>query len=78
MFCFEICTPEGRGGEKGGNANFKTKHTEPWTQEIPSAQALLAILSLVISNFVHCSIGVFGGGGGRSAGYFFPSAISSI
>ena len=27
MFLFEICTPEGRGGEKGGNANFKTKHT---------------------------------------------------
>ena len=24
-------------GEKGGNANFKTKHTEPLTQEIPSA-----------------------------------------
>ena len=37
MFCFEICTSEGRGGEKGGNANLKTKHTEPFTQEIPSA-----------------------------------------
>ena len=37
MFCFEICTPEGRGGERGGNANFKSKHTEPLVQEIPSA-----------------------------------------
>ena len=37
MFCFEICTPEGRGGDKGGSANFKTKHTEPLTQEMPSA-----------------------------------------
>ena len=35
--CFEICTPEGRGREKGGSANFKMKHTEPLTQEIPSA-----------------------------------------
>ena len=34
---FEICTPEERGGEKGGSANFKTKHTEPLTQEIPCA-----------------------------------------
>ena len=34
VICFEICTPEGRGGEKGGIANFKTKHTEPLTQEI--------------------------------------------
>ena len=31
MFCFEICTPE---GSKGGNANFKTRHTESLTQEI--------------------------------------------
>ena len=37
MFSFEICTPEGRGGERGGSANIKTKHTEPLTQEIPSA-----------------------------------------
>ena len=28
---------ERAGGEEGGNANFKTKHTEPRTQEIPSA-----------------------------------------
>ena len=35
MLCFEICTPEGRGGEKGGSVNFKAKHTEPLTQEIP-------------------------------------------
>ena len=27
MFCFEICTKE-RGGEKGGSANFKTKHAQ--------------------------------------------------
>ena len=33
VICFEICTPEGRGGEKGGIANFKTKHTEPFTQD---------------------------------------------
>ena len=32
--CFEIFTAEGRGGEKGGNANFKTKHTEPLNAEI--------------------------------------------
>ena len=31
-----ICTPERRGGEKGGNANFETKHTEILTQEITS------------------------------------------
>ena len=30
LFCFEIFTPEVGGGEKGGNANFKTKHTEHW------------------------------------------------
>ena len=30
LFCFEICTPEGRGGEEGGIANFKSKHTEPF------------------------------------------------
>ena len=35
VFCSEICTPKGRGGEKGGSANFKTKHTEPLTQVIP-------------------------------------------
>ena len=23
MFCFEICTPKGRGGKQGGNAHFK-------------------------------------------------------
>ena len=34
LACFEICTPEGRVGEKGGNANFKTKHTEPLTLEM--------------------------------------------
>ena len=29
MFCFEICTPEGRGGEKVGSANFqKTQNQE--------------------------------------------------
>ena len=26
LFCFEICIPEGRGSEKGGNANVKTRH----------------------------------------------------
>ena len=31
QFCFEIFTPEGRGGGKGGSANFKTKRTEPLT-----------------------------------------------
>ena len=36
VFCFEICTPEVRGGEKGGSANFKTKRTEPFIQEITS------------------------------------------
>ena len=28
LFCFE-----GRGGEKGGSANFKAKHTEPFIPE---------------------------------------------
>ena len=28
---------EGREGEKGGNDNFKIKHTEPLTSEIPRA-----------------------------------------
>ena len=37
VFCFEICTAEGREGEKGGNANFTTKHKEPLAKEIPSA-----------------------------------------
>ena len=36
MFGFEICTPEGRGGNEEGNANFKTNHTEPLTQELTS------------------------------------------
>ena len=36
-FCLEICTPDGEKGKKGGNANFKTKHAEPLTQEITSA-----------------------------------------
>ena len=35
MFCFENCIPEGKGGEKGGNVNFKIKRTEPLTQELP-------------------------------------------
>ena len=55
MFCFEICTPEGRGGEKGGSTNFKTKHTEPFTQEIPSA--------------LHCTPEGRGGEKGGSANY---------
>ena len=35
LFCVETCSTEGRGGEKGGSANSKIKHTEPLTQEIP-------------------------------------------
>ena len=31
LLCFEICTTEGRGGEKGGSANFEIEHTEPLT-----------------------------------------------
>ena len=27
LFCFETCITEGRGGEKGESANFKTKYT---------------------------------------------------
>ena len=42
VFCLEICTPGGRGGEKGGSASFKTKHIEPLTQETPSALYMLA------------------------------------
>ena len=29
--CFEKCTTEGRGGKKGGSANFKKSHTESFT-----------------------------------------------
>ena len=48
MFCFEIFTPEGRGEEVGGNANFKTKHTEePLTQEITSPLLLLEQVQLL-------------------------------
>ena len=36
LFCFETCTIEGRGGEKGGSANSRTKHTEPLTQGLIS------------------------------------------
>ena len=32
-----------RGRVKGGNTNVKTKHTEPLTQEIPSALYLLVL-----------------------------------
>ena len=31
LFRSEICTPDRRGGEQGGSANFKTKRTEPLT-----------------------------------------------
>ena len=34
VFWFENYTTEGRGGEKGGSANFKTKHIEPMTSQI--------------------------------------------
>ena len=34
LFCFENCIPEGRGREKAGSANFKTKHSETLVQEI--------------------------------------------
>ena len=43
-FCFEICAPEGRGDEKGGGANFKTNHTEPYMPEYPALVYLLATL----------------------------------
>ena len=36
LFCFENCTPEGRGGGKGGSANFKTRQTEPFILEYPA------------------------------------------
>ena len=55
MFRYEIFTPVGRGGEKGGIAHFKTKHTEPFTQEIPSA--------------LYCTPKGRGGGKGRSANF---------
>ena len=31
IVCSDNCTTEGRGGENGGSANTKTKHTEPLT-----------------------------------------------
>ena len=46
LFRFETCTTEVRGGEKGGSANFKTKHTEPLTQEKPPPLYMLEELSL--------------------------------
>ena len=36
LFCFDTSTTEGRGGEKGGCANSRTKHTEPLTSELIS------------------------------------------
>ena len=36
LFCYENCTTEGRGVEKGGSANLKRKHTEPLAEEIPN------------------------------------------
>ena len=36
LFCSKYCTTEGRGGEKGGSANTKAKHTEPLTSELIS------------------------------------------
>ena len=33
MFCFEICTPGGRGGDKGGNANFKQNAQNLWPKK---------------------------------------------
>ena len=52
VFCFEMCIPEGRGGEKGGMANFKRKHTEPLTSEIPRPQSSPGCL---LCDLGHCS-----------------------
>ena len=38
VLSFALQTPEGTGGEKGGSANFRTKHTEPF---IPESTALV-------------------------------------
>ena len=48
IFCFEIGTPVERWGEKGEDAIFKTEHTEPLTQEIPSASALYILRTHVV------------------------------
>ena len=51
LLCFEFCTPEGRGGEKGGSSNFKTKHTEPlMTQEICNKSLFGLMAPLRLSN----------------------------
>ena len=54
VFCFVICTPEGRGGEQGGRTNFKTKHTKPLTQEIPSALYLISCEAEGIMRAANC------------------------
>ena len=38
LFCFEIYTLDGRGGEKGQSANFKKKQTAPLNQEVRSVK----------------------------------------
>ena len=35
LFCFETYTTKGRGEEKGGSANCRTKHPQPLTHDIP-------------------------------------------
>ena len=56
VYCFENCSTEGRGGEKGGSANSKTKHIEPLTSELISP--LYTILSLVHAQACYGSIQV--------------------
>ena len=36
VFCFENCTTQWRGEEKGGSENFETNHPEPLTSQIIS------------------------------------------
>ena len=35
VFCFDICTPWGKGGVKEGSANFKTWKREPLISKLP-------------------------------------------
>ena len=62
-FCFKTCTTEGRGGEKGGSPNFKTRRTEHLTHEIPRALYLREEDGDGDDKLVDCADGAPEGGG---------------
>ena len=59
VFCFENCTAEGRGGEKGGSANFNTKHAEPLVPEYPAQVQVIKPLSFIFGAAIQRNLGPF-------------------